>query len=45
MQYFPSPGIVVMKMLGPETAAQMKGDNSGYDVRSMLFSKNSGKHE
>ncbi|KAL0052302.1 hypothetical protein WJX82_011685 [Trebouxia sp. C0006] len=46
MQYFPSLGIAVMKLIGPGRAAQMKGGSSGYDVKSMLFkSRTGGKDE
>ena len=45
MQYFPSLGMAVMKRVGPGRAAQMKGGSSGYDVKSMLFSKKQGKHQ
>ena len=37
MQYTPSLGTTVMKLVGPGRAAQMKGGSSGYDVKSMLF--------
>ena len=37
MQYLPSLGMLVMKLVGPGRAAQLKGGSSGYDVRSMLF--------
>lgn len=45
MQYTPSLGMLVMKMIGPGRAAQMKGGSSGYDVKSMLFGKSNGKNE
>lgn len=45
MQYTPSLGMLVMKMIGPGRAAQMKGGSGGYDVKSMLFGKSNGKNE
>ena len=45
MQYTPSLGMLVMKLIGPGRAAQMKGGSSGYDVKSMLFGKSNGKSE
>lgn len=45
MQYSPSLGMLVMKLIGPGRAAQMKGGSGGYNVKSMLFGKNNGKSE
>ena len=45
MQYTPSLGMLVMKLIGPGRAALLKGGSSGYDVKSMLFGKNNGKSE
>ena len=45
MQYIPSEGMLVVKLIGPGRAAQLKGGRSGYDVKSMLFGKSNGKGE
>lgn len=45
MQYSPSLGMLVMKLVGPGRAAQLKGGRSGYDVKSMLFGRSNGKGE
>lgn len=45
VQYTPSLGMLVMKLIGPGRAAQLKGGRSGYDVKSMLFGKSNDKGE
>ena len=39
MQYLPTLGLAVMKLIGPGRAASLKGGSGGYDIKSMLFSK------